>query len=298
MEFLRVLEGIRSPFLDTVVGLITRLGEETVGVVILCVIFWCISKKVGYVIGVSFFLSSLTVQGMKICFRTPRPWVADPTLKPVPSALAYSTGYSFPSGHTQSAASLFGAIGAQVKQKPLKVICFVIPFLVAFSRLYLGVHTLVDVVVSIAISFFLIWLTVKVFGGDVVDKKRQFVISLVMVLYSVVVIVIANVLYYGGTIERAYVVDCLKAAGAGVGFAVGMFIERVYIDFPVKTKGFLWQVLKFVLGLAGVIAIQEGVKAALGTGLAIDIFRYFLMISWVTMLFPLIIKRFFAVKQR
>jgi len=280
-----------------VIGLITRLGEETVGVVLLCAIFWCISKKIAYVIGIAFFLSGLTVQGMKICFRVDRPWVADPTLNPVPSALEYSTGYSFPSGHTQSAAALFGALGVQMKQRAAMTICFIIPFLVAFSRMYLGVHTLLDVVTSLAISFLLILLTVKVFAGDEVNKKREFIISLVMLLYAIVVIVIAVVLYSNGTIGHNYIADCLKAAGAGIGFAVGMFIERVYIDFSVKTKGIIWQVIKFILGFIGVLAIKEGLKLIIGTGLAADTFRYFLMLTWVTVFYPLIIKRFFALRE-
>ena len=296
MEFLRALEGIRSPFLDTIFGLITQLGEETVAVVILCAIFWCISKRTAYIIGISYFLSGLTVQGMKICFRIDRPWVADPALRPVPSALEHATGYSFPSGHTQSATALFGSLGAQIKQKPLKAVCFAIVVLVAFSRMYLGVHTLLDVGISLIISLLLVFISVVVFKDDVTDKKRELIIALVMVAYAILVIIIAAVLYSNGTIEHNYITDCLKAAGAGVGFAAGLYIERVYINFPVKAKNILWQVIKFVLGFIGVLAIKEGLKLIIGTGLAVDTIRYFLMIMWVTVFFPLIIKRFFTVK--
>jgi len=297
MELLRLLEGIRTPFLDTLVGLITRLGEETVGVFILCAIFWCISKKFAYVIGVVYFLAGLTVQGMKICFRIERPWVIDPTFEPVAGSKEHATGYSFPSGHTQSATALFGAIGAQLKQKPLKAICFLLVLLVAFSRMYLGVHTLADVVVSLLISSVLIFLTVKFAFGDSVDKKREFVLALIMLLYAVVVIVVATVMYSNDTIEQRYIADCLKAAGAGVGFAVGMFVERVYINFSVKSKNILWQIIKFVIGIAVVLGIQEGLKPIIGTGLVANMFRYFLMLAWVTLLYPLLIKRFLQVKE-
>jgi len=293
MELLRLIEGIRSPFLDIVIGLITRLGEETVGVIILCAIFWCISKRVAYVIGVAFFLSGLTVQGMKVCFRVDRPWVIDPTFEPVAGAKEYATGYSFPSGHTQSAAALFGALGAQIKQKPVKSLCFLIAILVAFSRLYLGVHTLRDVVVSLLICVVLIFITLKIFENDKVNKKRELIIALVMVLYVVVVVLIASILYSSGTIEQHYIADCLKAAGAGIGFSVGMFVERVYINFSVKSKSLLWNVIKFSLGFAGLLVIKEGLKLVIGTALISDMVRYLLMLTWVTVLFPLIIKRFF-----
>jgi len=297
MEILRLIESIRTPFLDTLIGLITRLGEETIGIVIMCLVFWCISKKIAYVIGVSFFLSSLTVQGMKICFRIERPWVIDPTFEPVPGAKEFATGYSFPSGHTQSAAAFFGALGSQVKPMAFKIILFAIPFLVAFSRMYLGVHTLQDVLVSLVITFLLIWLTGRIITSDVESKKKELAVSLFMILYAVAVIVIAIIMYSNGTIEDRYIADCLKAAGAGIGFAIGMFVERNYIKFSVKSKNIGMHIIKVIIGITGVLAFQEGLKLIIGTGFIVDMFRYFLMISWVTMFYPLIIKRFFSVTE-
>jgi len=293
MEFLKLLEGVRSPFLDTLVGLITRLGEETIGVVILCAIFWCISKRIGYMIGVAYFLSGLTVQGMKIYFRIPRPWVADASLNPVPSALEASTGYSFPSGHTQSGAAVFGSLGVLLKQKPVKALCFLAVILVAFSRLYLGVHTPLDVIASLVISFLFIFVTMIVIKNDELNKKRELVVAIVMALYSVAVVVVAAVLYNNGAIEEVFISDCLKAAGAGIGFAVGTYIERVYIRFSEKSKNIVMQIVKFIIGIAGLLAFKEGLKLIIGTGLVVDTIRYFLTILWIVLIFPLIIKRFF-----
>jgi len=294
MEFLRILEGIRSPFLDTVIALITMLGEETVAIAVLCAIFWCISKRIAYGICVAYFLSGLTVQGMKIIFRIDRPWIIDPGLKPVPSALEHATGYSFPSGHTQSATALFGSLGTQIKNMPFQIVCFALLILVGFSRMYLGVHTPQDVIASILITFMLVVLAVRFFTGEKVGRKRQIILSSILVLYVAIIMVIAVGLYSTGKIEEKYLSDCLKAAGAGLGFAVGMFIERIYIDFSVNAKNYFWQALKFVLGIAGVLIIKEGLKFIIGTGLVVDTIRYFIMILWVIVFYPLIIKRFFT----
>jgi len=297
MELLKFLEGIRSPFFNAVIGLATRLGEESIAIIILCAVFWCVSKKAAYRIGIAYFLSGLTVQGMKIIFRIERPWVLYPNLNPVQSAIDHATGYSFPSGHTQSAAALFGTLGALVKQIPLKIIFFFLILLVVFSRMYLGVHTLSDVSVSLLISLFVILFSIKIISGDKINKKREAAIALVLVLYAAIMIVIAAVLYSRGRIEHVYLTDCLKAAGAGIGFAAGMFIERVYINFSVNAKNLLLQIIKFILGIAGVLAIKEGLKLAAGTGFIIDTIRYFLMLMWITVFFPLIIKRFFSVSS-
>jgi len=292
-----MIEGIRNPLWDIFFGLVTRFGEETLAIVFMCAIYWCISKKTAYTIGIVYFLSGLTVQGMKICFRVPRPWIVDPTFNPVPEALHYATGYAFPSGHTQSAAALLGAIGTCIQQKLIRWVCFVLILLVGFSRMYLGVHTIEDVVVSIILTALLIWLTVKVLVRDDASRKHNFFVSLSMVLYAGVVIVIAAVLWSGGTISQANLVDSLKIAGASAGWAVGMYIERTYINFSVRSKNIWIHVLKFALGLAGVLALQQGLKPIIGDSLAADTFRYFIMTIWMTVFYPLIIKRFFTVKE-
>ncbi|MCL2069217.1 MAG: phosphatase PAP2 family protein [Oscillospiraceae bacterium] len=292
MELLRLIESIRTPFLDFLFDLITRLGEQTVAVAVFGAVFWCVNKQIGYGIGIAYFLSALTVQGMKLGFRVERPWVIDPTLNPVPSALEYATGYSFPSGHTQSAAALLGALAAQIKKTPVRIACFTLAVLVAFSRMYLGVHTLSDVAVSLLLSFLFVWLAVKFLAAGSVSKKRELVMALSMLLYSAAAIVFASVMFAAGEIEQAFLSDCLKAAGAAIGFAAGMYIERVYIRFSVSAKNILWQGIKFILGFAGVLILQEGLKPILGGGLAADAVRYFMMVFWMIALYPLILKRF------
>ena len=294
MELLRLIEGIRSPFLDTVFGLVARLGDQTILIIVFCLLFWCISKRMAYVMGVAFFLSSLVVQGMKICFRVDRPWVADPTFEPVQSAVRPDAGYAFPSGHAQSAAALLGSLAVQLKPIPVKAVLVALAVLVGFSRMYLGVHFLSDVVVSLLVTFLLVWFAVRfVPADDSINKKRELMLPLLMVLCAVVVVVIGLILYLGGAVELRQLSDGTRAAGATIGFAIGMYVERVYIRFSVKTKNIFLQVLKFVLGIVGMLAIQEGVRF-IGTGIVIDAVRFFLMLIWITLFFPLIIKRFFA----
>ncbi|MDR2571429.1 MAG: phosphatase PAP2 family protein [Oscillospiraceae bacterium] len=295
MELIRFFESIRSPFWDTIIGLITQLGEETIGIIIMCVLFWCFNKRTAYGIGIALILSGITVQGMKICFRIERPWIIDPTLNPIPGALEYATGYSFPSGHTQSAAALYGTLGAQIKNKPLKTVFFIIPILVALSRVYLGVHTLLDVVASLVISFAFIYITLKVILNDsnTNSKKRELNIAIVIIMYSIAAVIIAAVLHTNGTIATENVIDCVKIAGTAIGFAIGMYIERVHINFSVKSKSIMRQAVKVILGIIGLVAIMEGLKLVIGTGFISDMIRYFLMTLWIIALYPLIIKRFF-----
>ena len=152
MEFLYLLEKIRNPILDFIFSTITHLGEETVFLALAIIFFWCIDKYRGYYMLLTGLIGTVVNQALKLVCRVPRPWVKDPGFTVVDSAVKEATGYSFPSGHTQSIAGTFGAIGATSKRRWFSIVCVVIIVLVAFSRMYLGVHTPADVCVSLLIA--------------------------------------------------------------------------------------------------------------------------------------------------
>ena len=110
MSFLYLLESIRNPFLDGGVQLFTHLGSEMLFIVVGIFMLWCMDKKQGYFILLTGFFGVYFNQFLKITCRIPRPWVLDPQFTIVESARAEATGYSFPSGHTQTAVGLFGGL--------------------------------------------------------------------------------------------------------------------------------------------------------------------------------------------
>ena len=110
MELLKVLEGIRTPFLNEIMSIITVLGDETFFMVVGMIMLWCVSKKWGYRLMLIGMTGTAFNQLLKYIFLIPRPWVLDPTFTIVESAREGATGSSFPSGHTHSAVSVFGTL--------------------------------------------------------------------------------------------------------------------------------------------------------------------------------------------
>ncbi len=102
MNFLRFLEGIRTPLVTAFMSLITYCGSEIFFIAVAVTVFWCVSKRDGYYIMIVGFLGSTINQFLKLWFRIPRPWILDPDFTVVESARPAATGYSFPSGHTQN----------------------------------------------------------------------------------------------------------------------------------------------------------------------------------------------------
>ena len=114
---------------------------------------------------------TLANQFLKITCRIPRPWVLDPDFTIVEAARAVATGYSFPSGHTQNAVGTFGAIALQTKQRWVRWACIALVLLVPFSRMYLGVHTPLDVGVSFVLALALAAALYPAFRTEQTAKK-------------------------------------------------------------------------------------------------------------------------------
>lgn len=290
INFLKALAQIRSPFLDTLIQLVTRLGEELIIFGVICLFYWCIDKGIAYRLGFTFFASGIAVQGLKITCCIPRPWVIDPSFQIVESAREAATGYSFPSGHTQSATALYGTAAFITKKKWLKVIFVLLALAVGFSRMYLGVHTYFDVGTALAITFAIAAL-ICIFYDKITNERCDLYVLIALAAISVFLSVYAFILSSVGHCEWEQIDGCFKTGGAGLGFAVGYYLERRFVKFDPKNCTLPMQALKLVLGIAGALFFKSVVKLILPDNVIFDFIRYFMTIFWVAYLYPLIITK-------
>lgn len=292
MEFLKVLESIRTPLLDRLFLLLTFFGEEVLVLAIICFLYWCYNKRLAYRICFSFFTSGLLVQTLKITFRVPRPWIKDPSFVPVEEAVSTATGYSFPSGHTQCATALYSTFAWNTKKNRNRIICFIIIFSVMLSRMYLGVHTLQDVLVSFGLTLILSYGTNYLINRFELLDKNYKITALILSIISIIVAVYSLILLRGSIIDTKYAADCCKAAGAGIGFSLGWYIESTYIRFDEKAASPSKQVIKFLIGIGIAVLLKVGLKFILGSTIPADMLRYFILVLWITVVYPYLLKRY------
>ncbi len=291
METLYFLEAIRNPYLTYFFRFCTFFGEEIFLIAAICIIYWSIDKKLAYKIGLVYFISGILVQGLKITVRADRPWIADKSFKAVDEAMTTATGYSFPSGHTQGAAAMYGSLFLYIKKTLPKILCLTAVTGVAVSRLYLGVHTLSDVICALFISFIILLVFYFIPGKNENNNFYNTLLSVVLSVLSVLLASYALILLNSGIIEYKYVSDCAKAAGAGMGFGAGWFLEHKYINFKTKTNRIITQFVKCILGLAVAFIIKEGLKILLHENIISDMLRYFLSVVWVLAAYPALFKK-------
>ena len=294
MHFLRLLEGIRLPALDVFFGAVTYLGDELAFMVLAFALFWCVDKRTGYYAFVAGLFGTIGNQFLKIVCRIPRPWVLDPEFQIVESARAGATGYSFPSGHTQNVVGTLGGIARWQKQKWLRAVCIALLLLTCFSRMYLGVHTPLDVGVSFGIAAVLGFVMYPIVRHAAQKPQRMYVLLGVMTLIAVAFALYANLAAFPADIDADNLYEGRKNSysllGALLGFLVGYGIEEKHIRF--ETKAVWWaQILKVVFGLLALLVCKEGLKlvfSAVGfTWLGSNAIRYFAVVLMASVVWPL-----------
>ncbi len=305
MEILRLLEKIRNPVLDSFFSVITHLGEETFFMIIGLIFFWCKAKKQGYYLLSVGFVGIVVNQFLKLIFRIPRPWVKDKSFTIVESARAEATGYSFPSGHTQSSVGVFGAIARWGNGKVLKTFSVILCVLVPFSRLYLGVHTPLDVGVSVAVALLLIFGLYPLINRCFDNKKAMRFLFFLMLSLSVMYLLFVTLYDFPKDVDSENLTHGIKNAykmvGCTLGILIGYEIDTKYINF--KTEGNLFcQILKFVLGLMPLLAIKSGLKTPLyalfGGSFIADGVRYLILVLFAICIWPLTFNFFNKITKR
>lgn len=297
MDILYALEKIRTPFWNGVMSAVTQLGGEVIFIVAAVVVFWCVSKWEGYYLMTIAFCGTVLNQFLKLICRVPRPWVRDPNFTIVESARAEATGYSFPSGHTQNAIGLFGGMARWGGRRWVRLGLTALALVVAFSRMYLGVHTPADVGVSLVLAAALV-LGLYPLMRRAQEKPRYmgYVLAAMLVVSGAFVVFVEAYGFSADTDAEnlaSGIGNAWKMLGAVAGMTLAWLLDRRYIHF--ETQAVWWvQVIKVAVGMALLLAIKSGLKAPLlallgHEGLAGGV-RYFLLVLVAGAVWPLVFR--------
>ena len=262
----------------------TFLGELNSAIVIMAIIYWSGNRLVN--------------GALKVTVCAYRPWIRDARIIPYGSSMTTATGYSFPSGHTMNGATVFGG-GSLRKELPkaLRVVLGITVALIAFSRIFLGVHTPQDILVGACAGYLVLWLTLRLMRWVAEHPEKDVLVACVGIGLGLAVALYAAFKGYPEdyNAEGKLIVDGAKMANdtfKGVGycaaFLIGWILERRYVGFttdvPLPRK-----LTRAVIGLLGYYAVSLILGALIKAwlpGAAGAALSCFLQVFYVVFLFP------------
>lgn len=149
-DFLYFLQSLHNPVLDSIMVVVTTLGDAGLIWILLAValIFTKKYRKCGVNMALALIIMLVVGNGvLKNIFMRERPCWIDESITLL---VKNPHDYSFPSGHTYS--SIAAATVIFLRNKKAGIAAFVLAVLIAFSRMYLFVHFPTDVLASLVLG--------------------------------------------------------------------------------------------------------------------------------------------------
>lgn len=208
------------------------------------VVFWGVDKKWGYLFMTNNCIGEVLNGVIKLTVCAYRPWIRSELIEPAGDSKVAATGYSFPSGHTMKATTIYGTTIAWQKDKRrwIAVLCGILILLTGFSRNYLGVHTPQDVVVGFLESVVIILVVGSVYKK--VEGNEKTLDLLTVLGFAAIIAALAYIqlkpypMDYNAAGEllvepQKMMNDCFKACGALFGFLIGSYVDRHYFHYEI-----------------------------------------------------------------
>jgi membrane-associated phospholipid phosphatase len=288
-------------WLEPPMQLFTFLGHENFFFIALPLLYWSVDAGLGLRIALILATSNYLNSVIKLLFAAPRPYWVSAQVEPI----SLENSFGIPSGHAQNSAALWGIMAAWTGRRWAWITALVLTLLIGFSRLYIGMHFLHDVVLGWLIGFILLfaflrfwdpvaaWLKTKTLVQQV---TIAFVISLLMIAigvwnaarldeYAFPVEWTDNALRAGPLPDPISVEGIFTSAGSIFGLAAGAAWIAARGGYqtsgPVEKRA-----LRYVVGLIGIMILWFGLGAVFPRGetfipLLLRYIRYSLVGLWI-----------------
>ncbi len=273
LDILKFFQSIRNPILNALFLILTISTETPVIVILTAIMYWCINKRYGQKLLFALIPNIVINTGIKELVKAPRP-IGTPGLESL--RVSTATGYSFPSGHTQTATTFWTSIIIIFKKGWIYILGTIMILGVGLSRLYLGVHWPIDVIGGWIFGIVFTLIFTKIF--DIVNENKNYNLLFLSLIPFIIFIFIVK--------SNSYV----KMFGLLVGFILGYILEDKFIQFKtisdyinevnfsskVKSKKdyFIKGTFRFILGISTLGIVYLILKLILPENTIFSFIRY------------------------
>lgn len=299
----------------------TFMGNEEFYLLIAPALFWCIQPDLGLRLGIYLMLSASVNSIVKILLHTPRPYWYDDRIR----AITTESSFGLPSGHAQNSVVVWGTIAKYISRWWGWLLSITIIFMIGISRLFLGVHFPIDILIGWVIGAILLLIVMKlekpllrwldpfslgikivlIFSASIgiilfgfIAQKTQSSWQLPVQWMQLAIIASPD----PEPINPFALEGLVSNTGALFGLAAGGYFLKSIGGFKVQAP-FGKLVLRYVLGVVGLLIFWMGLKAIFPSGestvaLIFRYIRYALVGLWVTAIAPYLFIKLSLAKER
>ncbi|MEC9484809.1 MAG: phosphatase PAP2 family protein [Candidatus Izemoplasma sp.] len=272
IEAVEFIQQFRTPFFDLFFNFISFLGEETMYMLVLAIVYFGIDKTKGEFLAFMLFTAGFLNGLLKGSIGAQRPFEKYPdrvtNLRPQTTG-----GSSFPSGHTQHFTTFLMGGALLLKQKKYIAIAIGMGLLMGLSRLYLGVHFLEDVLTSVVLGVITAYIGFYIFFTFYRYRLHMYLAGSIIALLVLFVI------------DSHYYVSGISLF---IGFTLAMIFEHKLVNVRFDPK-LSHRITRVVVGLI-VLGATQALFSAITDNVYVEaLFNVFLVFIGFG-LYPMMIK--------
>lgn len=240
LEWIRWIQQMRTPTWDAFFRILGWFDTFPFYILLIASVWWIWGQRWGLLLFYACFCNAVVNEIAKGLVGWPRPFHLDPCL-----AVIAVGGYGFPSGAAQSAVLLSGILlGASRNPWRWAVVAVYAP-LISFSRLYLGVHFLTDLVGGWLVG---LGLLILVRAGEKGCRKcdERFLWA-------------GSALAAGAVLGLSHATGSKLMAVAALGIGSGLICNRTLGWRVLPAPNVRVAAVRLAVGIGGIWALQQGV---------------------------------------
>ena len=278
IEFLRVLQDAVGAFGVDLAKIFTFVGNQEFYILLFPLLFWCVDRALGARVAILYLLSVVLNTDVKDVIVQERPYQLIPDIAQTDpaSSYMYGEGYGMPSGHSQFAMTVWGALALWMKKGWFWAVAIVLVLLIGVSRLVLGFHFPTQVLAGwglglvVVLAYVILTLPVERWLASL-RLEMQLLLAIALPL---------------GLLWLHPVADTIEATAVLLGLGVGLALSQRSIRYV--ANGAWWQrALRYVVGIIVLLAIYLGLSVVFpeeGESLYVPLrfVRYALMGFWIS----------------
>ncbi len=268
------LQANGNPLFDALGRLFHNLGLPIFFMPLLALVYWSLDKNLGRRMLFALVLSIAIHTALKQLISAPRPYQVSDLVR----VLVTQPGYGIPSGHVSDAIAVWGYVVYTVKRRWLWALLAIYVAVMAWSRMYVGVHYPQDVLAGLVIGVGVLWAFLRIADPlEAAWKRLNLQSQITLVLLHVIVMVS---FLFGSD-------DGMAGAGALMGAGLGYILETHAIKFTVAGS-MVQRILRYVIGIALTLALFYGLDGLFEGQEPADVLRilrytavtFFAMAGW------------------